>query len=91
VALISIALVLSDQPVVLYILGLASAAGVVLILTAISTMLILIIARRDARADRWRQVVLPLLGGVFFALVQIGIVSFARLSITGTLAGFPGL
>jgi uncharacterized membrane protein len=91
VALLTIALVLLEQPVLLFILGLASAAGVVIILTAIGTMLILIIARRDARADRWRQLLLPLLGGMIFAFLQIGIISFARLSITGTLAGFPGL
>jgi uncharacterized membrane protein len=91
VALLVFALVLSEQPVLLYILGLASAAGVLLILAAIGTMLILIIAKRDARAQQWRQVALPLFGGLIFAVLQIAIVSFARFSVTGTMSGLPGL
>lgn len=91
VALLVVVLVLSEQPVLLYVLGLASAAGVLLILASIGTMLILIIAKRDARAVQWRQVALPLLGGVLFAILQIGIVSYARFSITGTMSGIPGL
>ena len=90
-ALLVVALVLSDQPILLYIFGLASAAGVLLILTSIGTMLILIVTKRDARADRWRQIALPVLFGVLFAVLQIGIVSFARFSITGTMTGLPGL
>lgn len=91
VALLVVVLVLSEQPVLMYIFGLASAAGVLLILTAIGTMLILIIAKRDARAIQWRQVALPLLGGLFIAVLQIAIVSFVRFSITGTMSGLPGL
>lgn len=91
VALLVVVLVITEQPVLLYIFGLASAAGVLLILTAIGTMLILIMAKRDARAQQWRQIALPLLGGLLFAVLQIAIVSFARFSVTGTLSGLPGL
>jgi len=91
VALIVVALVLTENEILLYVLGLASAAGVVIILTAIGTMLILIITKRDASAKSWRQVVLPLLGGLVFAALQIGIVSYTRLAITGTISGIPGL
>ncbi len=90
-ALITVALVLTEQPVLLYVLGLASALGVLIILTAIGSILLLIITKRDARAVQWRQVVLPLLVGLIFAVVQIGIVSFARYSVTGTMTGLPGL
>jgi len=91
VALIVVALVLTENEILLYVLGLASAAGVVIILTAIGTMLILIITKRDASAKSWRQVVLPLLGGLVFAALQIGIVSYTRLAITGTISGIPGV
>lgn len=91
IALIVVFLVLTENEILLYIFGLASAAGVVIILTAIGTMLILIITKRDARAKRWQQVVLPLLGGLVFAALQIGIVSYTRFAITGTLSGLPGL
>lgn len=91
VAMLVVALVLSNQPILLYIFGLASAGGVLLILTAIGTILILIITKRDARADRWRHIAIPVLGGLLFAVLQIGIVSIARFSITGTMTGLPGL
>jgi hypothetical protein len=84
-------LVLSNQPVILYVLGLVSAAGVVLVLTAINTTLMLIITRKDSRADNWIQTVLPLLIAMTLALIEIGLVSYARFSLTGTLTGFPGL
>ena len=90
-AVLVIALVLSEQPTILYVLGLASAAGVVLVLTAINGTAILILSRRDARATKWRQAVIPLTIGLILALVQIGIISFLRYSLTGTLTGLPGL
>jgi hypothetical protein len=88
---IVVLLVLSNQPVILYVLGLISAAGVVLVLTAINTTLMLIITRQDSRAENWIQTVLPLLIGMTLALIEIGLVSYARFSLTGTLTGFPGL
>ncbi|MFN2189407.1 MAG: DUF2085 domain-containing protein [Candidatus Promineifilaceae bacterium] len=90
-ALITIALILTGNEILLYIFGLASAAGVVIILSSIGTMMILIITKKDARAERWRDVVLPLAGGLAFALIQIGIISYARIAITGTITGIPGL
>lgn len=86
-----VVLVLVGQPVVLYILGLASAAGVLFILTAIGVMLLLILTRRDARALEFRQVALPIAGGLLFAVLQIGIIAYARYAITGTMTGIPGL
>ena len=90
-ALILIALVLSNQPVILYVLGLASAAGVLLILTTVNTIAALIILKKDARAEKLQQIILPLLIGLTIAIVQVALISFLRFTITGTMTGFPGI
>lgn len=90
-AAVAVALVLSNQPTMLYVLGLASAAGVVLILTVINSSAVLILTKRDARALRWQQALVPLTIGLALALVQIAVVSFVRFSLTGTMTGLPGL
>ena len=85
------ALVLSEQPTLLYVLGLVSAFGVLLALTAINTTALLILSHRDARADRWQQAIPPLAIGLLLALFQVALISFVRFSATGTMTGFPGL
>jgi uncharacterized membrane protein len=90
-AAIVVALVLSNEPTVLYVLGLASAGGVVMVLTAINATALLILTRRDAQAIHLRHAILPLSIGLALALIQIGVISFMRFSFTGTLTGLPGL
>lgn len=90
-ALLAVALVLSNQPTLLYVLGLVSAAGVILVLTAINGTALLILSRRDAQASNWREAILPLTIGLCLALLQIAFISFLRFNITGTLTGLPGL
>jgi hypothetical protein len=68
-----------------------SAAGVVLILAAINTVLLLTLSRRDGRAERWRQAAGPLLGGVALAAAELGLVAYLRFAVTGTMTGLPGL
>ena len=88
---LAIALVLSNRPTILYVLGMASAAGVVLVLTAINGTALLILTRRDARATHWQQAIVPLTIGLVLALAQIAAISFVRYSLTGTMTGLPGL
>jgi hypothetical protein len=64
---------------------------VVIALTAINTTALLIVFKRDARSETWRHASLALSIGLVFALVQIGIVSYLRFSLTGTMTGLPGL
>lgn len=90
-AFFAILLVLSNQPTILYVLGIFSAAGVVLVLTAINSTMLLILTKRDARATNLRQTFIPLGIGLMLGLIQIGAISFVRYSFTGTLTGFPGL
>jgi uncharacterized membrane protein len=90
-AVILALLVLSNRPGLLYVLAIVSAAGVVLILTILNTIVLLILLRRDARAVTWRQVLLPLGAGLCLALLQIGAIGVVRYALTGTMTGFPGL
>ncbi len=86
-----ILLVLSNQPLILYVLALASAAGLLLILAAINATFLLIITRQDNKAERVWQTAVPLLIGLLFAIIEISAVSLLRFNLTGTMAGFPGL
>jgi hypothetical protein len=90
-AVIVVILVLSNQPLILYVLGIVSAAGVVAILTVINTMVLLLATRRDARSVTWGEAAVPLLIGLALTIVEIAAVSFLRFSLTGTMTGFPGL
>lgn len=90
-ALLVVLLVLSNQPLLLYVLGIISAAGVVAILTVINTMMLLLITRRDSRMLRWREAAVPLTIGLVLAITEIALISFFRFSWTGTMTGFPGL
>lgn len=85
------ALVLTEQPTILYVLALVSVAGVLIVLTAINTTALLILARKDARASALRQALLPLAAGLLLAVLQVALISFIRFSATGTMTGFPGL
>jgi uncharacterized membrane protein len=86
-----ILLLLRNQATISFVLAIVSAAGVILILTALNAMLLLIFLRRDGRARRWSEVVRPLLLGLLFALLQLGTISALRFALTGTMTGFPGL
>jgi hypothetical protein len=84
-------LVLSNQPAVLYVLALVSGAGVALTLTALNSMVLLILFRRDAQAANWRDAAVPLLIGFALAVIQISAISIFRYNWTGTMTGFPGM
>ncbi|HEX6385777.1 MAG TPA: DUF2085 domain-containing protein [Anaerolineae bacterium] len=84
-------LVLGNQPVILYVLALVSTAGVLLIVTAINTILWLVLLRQDGRVTRWQQAAILLLISLGLAVVQLGTVSLLRFDLTGTITSFPGL
>lgn len=91
VALTAVLLILTDQPVLLYLSALASVAGLMFILTAINTVLLLTLFRRDGRALRWRETAVPLFICFIIAIGQLGIITLVRLQAFGTITGFPGL
>jgi hypothetical protein len=90
-AMTTIFLVLSNQPTILYVLALTSAAGVLLIVSAIQIILLLTLLRRDGRVTKWLEAVALLSLGLLFAVIEIGAVSYVRFAFTGTMTGFPGL
>lgn len=82
------ALVLTENPVILYPLALISAAGVLLILTTTYTMLWLMAFHRENQARSWLQLALPVATGFGAALLQIALLDLARFWLTGTWQGF---
>jgi uncharacterized membrane protein len=87
----TVALVLSGWPPVLYLLGLASAAGVLVMLSLVHTVLVVMVAGLENQYDSWRDAIAPLALGVALAVAQVGRTGLLRYLLTGTLAGFPGL
>lgn len=91
VALFVAALVLSNQPALLYVLALVSGAGLLLIVTAVNTVIVLIALRKDGRARTWQQTAVPLIGGFMLAVLELSAISLVRFTLTGTMTGLPGL
>jgi hypothetical protein len=87
----AVLLVLSNQPIMLYVLAIISTAGLLTVVTALNTVMVLILSRRESLATTWRQATLPLLIGVALALTELSAISLLRFNLTGTMTGFPGL
>jgi uncharacterized membrane protein len=87
-AALVVLLVLSENPLVLYPLALLSAAGVVLILTLVYGVVALLLLRLENRAGSLADLAVPLAVGLGLAILQIGLLDAARLTLTGTWAGF---
>lgn len=81
-------IVLTGNPFVLYPLALVSAAGVLVLLTMVYSMIWLMLFRSENRFNRGFQLWLPLVGGFILSLVQIGLFDLARYLLTGTWDGF---
>lgn len=88
-AAVVVALVLSDNVVVLYPLALLSAVGVLVLVVALNTSILLLALRRANRAEGWTGAVLPLLAGLALAIIEIGAVDAVRFAIFGTWGGLP--
>jgi uncharacterized membrane protein len=81
------ALVLSENPLILYPLALASAFAVVFMLTSIYTMIGLLLTKRENRVEAWHGVITPALAGIAMTFVQIGLADIVRFWLTGTWGG----
>jgi uncharacterized membrane protein len=85
---IVVALVLTEDPAVLYPLAILSALGVVLMLSLVNTIVVMYVARRDNRATSWRGLWPLALAGLALTFVEIGLIDVVRFALTGTWAGF---
>ena len=81
-------LVWIDNPLLLYLFALVSAAGVLVLLTMVYSLFWLLIFRKENTCQWFSQMLLPLVGGFGVALVQIALFDLARFALTGTWDGF---
>jgi uncharacterized membrane protein len=87
-AAVMIALVLSDDPIALLPLALLSVVGVLALIVALNTTVLLLVARRENRVVGWTGAIVPLLAGFTLAMIEIGAVDLIRFSIFHTWSGF---
>ena len=87
-ALLLDVVVLTENPLVLYPLALLSAAGVLVELTLVYTMITTMLLRKDNQFLYVRQMLLPLIAGLGLGLTQIAVLDFLRFLLTGTWDGF---
>jgi uncharacterized membrane protein len=80
--------VLSENALLLYPLALISAAGVLLVLTSVYSVLVLLVLGRENKAASWAELRLPAALGLALAIAQVGAIDFVRFALTGTWAGF---
>ncbi len=84
-----VGLVLTRWSFLLYPLALLGAAGVLALLTAINTMLVLMLVRRDNTVATCGEAIGPLLIGLTISLMLIGAIDVLRYTLTGTWTGIP--
>ncbi|HVN53034.1 MAG TPA: DUF2085 domain-containing protein [Anaerolineaceae bacterium] len=78
----------SENPLVLYPLALLSAAGVLILLGMVYTLIWVMLFRAENRFQRWSQLWFPLTGGLVTALLQVALFDLGRFWLTGTWSGF---
>ncbi|MCL5274211.1 MAG: DUF2085 domain-containing protein [Chloroflexi bacterium] len=69
-------------------IALISALGVITLLVVVNSLLVILLMKREARYERWSQLVFPLVAGVFFALTEIMVIDIVRATLTRQL-GLP--
>jgi uncharacterized membrane protein len=84
-------LALIDAPALRFIFALLSVTGVVLMFALIGAVLFLTVTRRENTVRSWRDLAVPGLAGLAFALAVIGAIDLARYVLTGTWEGFTSL
>lgn len=92
VALLTLALswlVWIENPFLLYIFGLVSAAGVIVILSMVYGVFWIILLKAENRFLRMSQLLLPLGLGFGTAILQIALFDLIRFGLTRTWNGFP--
>jgi len=81
-------IVLTENPIFLYPLALASATGVVVLLTIVYTIIFIMALRKECQYSNMKQLVYPLIAGFGMALFQLALLDIIRYWLTGTWDGF---
>jgi len=84
----AVLLILTESPVFLIPFSYISAAGVVLILVMLYSMILMVIFNRENYVERPKDFLLWLLGGILVAFLHIAIIDYIRFLFTGTWEGF---
>lgn len=83
-----VVLILLELPPLLYPLAILSTLGVLMMLGALNTMIVLVLTRREALALTWQQTVLPVVMGLAIAFLEIGGMDTLRAVVTRAV-GLP--
>jgi len=83
-----VGLVLTGNVAILVPLALLSVVGVLALLVALNTTVLLLAIRRENRATSWLGALTPLLAGFTMTIVEIGLIDLVRFSIFHTWSGF---
>lgn len=81
-------LILLENPVILYPLALISAAGVIILLGIVYSMVLIMVFKSENRFNKISQFSYVIIGGFTIALIQIGLLDILRFFFTGTWDGF---
>ncbi len=82
------AAVASENPILVYPLGLLSVISLLTLLTLAYTMIWVLLLKRENSFTGWKQLQPVLLLAIITTLVQIGLIDAGRFLLTGTWAGF---
>jgi uncharacterized membrane protein len=82
-------LVLTGNAIVMYPLAIISAAGVLVLLSMIYSLLWLMLFHQDNSYTRFSQMWVSLLAGLTIGLIQIALIDALRFWMTGTWGAFP--
>jgi hypothetical protein len=85
---VMVLVVQAELDFLLHPLAIVSTLGVLVMLTAINTMIILIVTRRESMAETWLDALLPLSLGLLATLAEIAAMDLLRLVLTQQL-GLP--
>lgn len=83
-AAVLIILIQTNLPLVIYPVMVISGLGVFLILSSVYTVVAVMVLNRENSQSRWSELLLPILMGMTFALLQVILTSWLRLALTGT-------
>lgn len=82
-------LVLSENPLLIYPLILASTTSLLILLTILYTVIWILLRKRENSFKSWKGLVWWGIAGATSALTQIALIDLVRFLLTGTWSGFP--
>ena len=78
-----IILIVLWQPDFLYgPIAIISTLGVLTLLMVVNALLVLLLMKREGRIERWSQLALPLIAGLFFTITEIMLIDLVRATLT---------